>query len=908
MIGSRLAHYTVVSPLGAGGMGEVWRATDSKLGRDVALKLLPAAVSRDPERLARFQREAQVLASLNHPHIGAIYGFETVDDVRFLVLELVEGPTLADRLAAGPVPVDEALRIALQIAEAVEAAHERGIVHRDLKPANVKVTPDGRVKVLDFGLAKALVDDPMTSGSGLGSAPPSARGAELTQSPTISPVLGGSLTSPAVSAMMTGANVILGTAAYMAPEQARGQAVDRRADIWAMGVILYEMLTGQRLFAGETISDTLAAVLKTEPDWSALPAETPARVRRLLRRALVRNPRERLRDAGDARILLREAIEGAPDEIPAGAAAEATAAPRPRWQLPLAAVLAAALAAGAMWALRPAPPEPPTRKFVLPVPGEAAPTSLALAPDASALAVVTDGRIEIRDFVTGETRRLESTQGAEAPFWSPDGDWIAFGNATELRKVRRTGGESSLIAALNTAQRFTTVAGGEWGEDGRIVFASGNGGIYSVSSQGGEPQTVAAPGEHEQDFHELATIAGGKGWLTILHGPEGFDSILAVDPQGKKTPVFRTPGQSLFDVRWSPSGHIVFRRTGASAGIWALPYSPASGKPTGEPFLISAEGSAPTIARDGTLAYRRGMPVRLSQLAFVDREGNVVRKVGEPGEYLHFPALSPDGSAVAIRMTEAETRNLWFIDVQRGSRRRFTTEPESQDLGVWDSSGKEFWYVSGPGTARIRVRAASGVGEAREVTEGDMVRPTPDGTRIFFARQRQSVFDLDLWTLDLKKPDAKPEPFVATEHMEIAFDISPTDPLIAYASEASGRAEIYLTTYPDITNTWLVSTTGGSWPVWRHDGRELFYACADSIFAVDVQPNAGRDVRLGAPRLLFRRPDYTPSFANLVADGFDVTADGSQFLVCIPLRDDKADPTTLVVVQNWAREFRAPGR
>ncbi len=904
MIGSRLAHYTVVSPLGAGGMGEVWRATDGRLGRDVALKLLPASVARDPERLARFQREAQLLASLNHPHIGAIYGFEAVGDARFLVLELVEGPTLADRIAAGPLPVDEALPIALQIAEAVEAAHEKGIVHRDLKPANVKVTPDGRVKVLDFGLAKALVDDPSSSGSisGTGSSP--SRAADLTQSPTMAPGLGASVTSPAITDARTAAHVILGTAAYMAPEQARGQAVDRRADIWALGVVLWEMLTGERLFAGETVSDTLAAVLKTDPDFDALPADTPPRVRRLLRRCLVRNPRERLRDAGDARILLREAIAGAPDEAPAPAPSGPTARAPRRWLLPAAVTVAAAIGAGAMAFLRPGAPEPAPRRFFLPIRGDVTPSALALAPDGSALAVLTGGRLEVRDFRTGGTRVLDEVSGAEGMFWSADAEWIAYGAHDELRKVRRTGGESALVSALSSIQRFTSVGGGVWDANGRITFASGSGGIYSVPAQGGQAQEIIPPGDGETDYHGLAALPGDRGWLTILHGREAFDTILAVDRDGARTTVLHLPGQNVYDVSWSPTGHVVFRRAGTNPGVWAIRYSPASGKTEGEPILLAADAVSPTVAMDGTLAYGHALAAGMSSLVLFDREGNALRAVGDPGQYFHFPALSPDGSTVAVRMTEGETRNLWLVDVERGVRRRFTSGPARHNYGQWDAAGKEIWYYEGDADAgKVFVRAANGAGEPRFVVDGVDPQPTPDGSRLFFLHIPAGSFDVDLWTLDLSAPDAQPQPFVATDAVEISFAVHPTRPLIAYSSESSGRAEIYLTTYPGITDTWPVSTTGGHNPRWRADGRELFWACADSIMAVDVDPADGASVRLGRPRLLFRRPDYRPSVGSLLADGFAVTADGSRFVVCVPSKPDEANPPAIVIAQHWAGEI-----
>jgi eukaryotic-like serine/threonine-protein kinase len=901
VIGRTLAHYKIDEKIGAGGMGEVYRASDAKLGRNVALKVLPEVFARDPERMARFAREAQLLASLNHPNIAAIYGLEEDGDRRALVLELVEGPTLADRLADGPIPLGEALPIAAQIAEALEAAHEKGIVHRDLKPANVKLGVDGRVKVLDFGLAKAL-EDPATSMSG------SSAGIAA-DSPTISPSL-----SPTITGALTGANVILGTAAYMSPEQARGHSVDKRCDIWAFGVILWEMLAGRRLFDGETVSDTLADVLKTEPDWDAVPRDTPPRIRRLLRRCLAKKPRERLRDIGDARLAITEVLSGVAEaEEPAGAAGGAAAGgagrARRRWVLPAVAVVAAVVGATVASLLRTSAPSPeaPLRKYELSLPAGARLGGMALAPDGSAVAFVQDGKLQVRALTGLETRELAETSEVEAPFWSPDDQWIAYGSASALWKVPRTGGAPTRIAALNDRQTFTSVAGGVWHADGRIFFTSGNGGVFEVSAQGGDPTTAIEVGPDASDFHHLADL-GGRAWAVIVHRKEGYDTIAALLPDGTRKVLVQYPGESLYDLSWSPSGYLLFRRTGPAAGVWALPVSLAGVAVAagGDPFLVAPGAEAASVASDGTLAYLRSVPRRETSLAVLDRSGRIVQTLGQPAAYAHFPVFSPDGRQVACRIHEGDTRNLWVIDLERGARGRFTHGPGSHNWGTWDATGREFWYYNETlsDDDDIYVMDAGGAGEPRVVTKGWLPNPSPDGHWLLFARPTAGTWSCDIWVLDLRTEGAEPRKLVATPANEFVPAPSPTDPLVAYSTDGSGRFDVYLTTYPEVHGNWLASTAGGWIPRWRGDGRELFYAVGDSIMSVDVDPGDGtRPPHVSRASLVFRRPRYVPQFTGF-PDGFDVTSDGQTFVLNVgPESDANARPPSIVVVQNWRAEF-----
>jgi len=892
LIGTQLAHYKITARLGAGGMGEVYRATDSRLGREVALKLILPAFVRDQERMARFRREAQVLASLNHPHIAAIYGIEDLEHSKALVLELVEGPTLGERIREGAIPVADVLPIALQIAQAIEAAHEKGIIHRDLKPSNVKLTPEGRVKVLDFGLAKAFAAG---SDTGTSAAAEGSRDSFTVDSPTI--------TSPVVSAV-TGPHVILGTAAYMSPEQARGQPLDKRTDIWSFGVILFEMLTGRRLFVGETVSDTLAAVLKTDPNWNQLPAETPARIRHLLRSCLARNSKERLRDAGDARLVLQEAIAGAPDETATGVLLAAPEKNR-RWLLPLAALLAALAGLAAGFLLRPSLSPAPLRKFAIPMPKESKPQFLSLSPSGSKMVWVRDGKLEVHDFATLEVRILDGTNGAKAPFWSPDENWIAYGKNNDLRKVRASGGESSLITHLGVEEQFSSASGGTWGTDDHIVFATGHSGLLSVSAQGGDAVEIVKLKEGESDFHNCTPLPGKKGWIVVVHGPRGFGTLVAIDSKGRRHDLITLEGQSIFHPVFSPSGHIVYRRTGSGEGVWAFPFSPSKLERTGDPFLIASDGQFPTVSSDGTLAYMTRAVSKISTLAFADRTGKIIQKIGQPGEYIQFPSLSPDGKQILTPVAEGDGGNLWIVDVDRGTRKRMTNEKEFS-FGFWDPNGQRIWYSTGiTFSGKIFMQSASGIGDPKEVTSGVSPMATADGSRLFFTRGNDAQNDANLWTLDLKREGAEPQEFLATEKWEMWASPSPTDPLLAYLSNSSGDFQVFLTTYPEMRNTWLVSTGRGAYPCWRGDGRELFFCAGDSILAVDVDPGDGTNPHLGSPQLLFERESQarSPSFGSFPSV-FDVSADGQRFVVYVAEESNDQPPPQAVVAQNWFEEFR----
>ena len=585
MIGQRVGHFEISALLGRGGMGEVYRARDTKLDRDVALKVLPREMSQDPERVARFQREARSLATLQHPNVASIYGFEDLPEGRFLIMELVEGEDLSRRIERGPVGVDEAIAIAEQICDGLAAAHDRGIVHRDLKPANIKLAPDGSVKILDFGLARAYTGD-LDDG-------------------------GDPANSPTITAAMTGAGVILGTAAYMSPEQARGRPAGQAADLWALGAILWEMLTGRRLFAGETVSDTLAGVLKTPIDTGHLPDVVPDPVRRVVARCLERDPRERFQHAGDVRWSLLETG-------PRRSSAPATS----RW--PWLVAGAAVLAAVASLVLRPEPvpvgaTAPPLRKFSMPVGAGPDLVDPVFSPDGNQVAYRTDDGIMIWDLEQREPRLLAGAEGGELPCWSPDGEWIAFGSGNQILKIPAAGGRTvPVLSALSTAIDAGQLEGNpHWDEQGNITFATGQTALHKVPARGGPVEVVVPLVEGDSDFHAFAALPDGRGWVIIVHrNDQGFGNLDLARADGTREPLIEALEGGIMEVCWSPTGHIVYEAATPTPGIWAVAFSLDDLKLEGTPFLVAENGTGPAASVNGDLAFapRRGPRPRRSRL------------------------------------------------------------------------------------------------------------------------------------------------------------------------------------------------------------------------------------------------------------------------------------------------------
>ncbi|MEN8006333.1 MAG: protein kinase [Candidatus Krumholzibacteriota bacterium] len=869
------AHYNVTEKIGAGGMGEVFRATDSKLNRDVALKMLPDTVAQDPERLARFRREAQVLAALNHHGIAGIYGLESEGERHALAMELVTGPDLSERLAAGPLSVEEGMRVALELAEAIEAAHEKGIVHRDLKPANIKINDQGHVKVLDFGLAKALADDPAGGSS-------------------IDPAM-----SPTLTANMTMGNVILGTAAYMSPEQARGTEVDKRADIWAFGVVVVEMLGGRKLFAGETVSDTLASVLQAQIDLDDLPDNLPRPVKQLLRRCLQRDPKQRLRDIGDARIILQDVISGEIEEAPETASKGSS---RVHWALTCALVVA--VAAAVFGFMRPSDHQPlPLRKFSIPMDSKDPSTNVAFAPQISPngqyLVYLSEEQIWVRDLASMVSRPLSGTEGAHYPFWSPDSEWIGFSTSSELKKIDRSGGQSTILAKMSGSQTMSSASSATWNPDGSIYYTTGNTGMLKSSSQAGEVTMHHAQQEGEIDFHEVCALPAGRGWVFVVHTKKDYGSLSVLTPDGKAKQVVAYPGDSINNPVWSPSGHILFERNQVADGIWAIPFSLDKLEVSGEPFLVAAGGSSPTVSVDGTLVYTAGVHQFQVQLAWYDRQGNFIESIADVSTSRPFPTLSPDDTQILLSCTTDDGREIWLFDTTNRNERRVTFDGLRWGEASWHPDGKRI-ISNVDSDFKAFLFTLDGSEPRRDLGLGALLRFSRDGETIFYSKpMMDGGFNFDIYSRPLDAPEEEGRKLVASPAIEWLPLPSPDGRHLLYVSEESGDQEIYATTYPDLTGRWQVSRGGGGWAQWRADGKEIYYTTHKEMFVVSVDDENG--FMLGRPRKLFDRPstDWSASWP----DGFDVTAGGERFVMLRPAPTEEHVQPMLMVVQNWFREF-----
>ncbi len=876
---TRLGPYEILTPLGAGGMGEVYRANDTRLDREVAIKVLPDAFAHDPERVARFQREAKLLASLNHPHIAALHGFEDVEGKRFLAMELVEGATLADRLHDGALPVEEALTVARQIGEALEAAHERGIIHRDLKPANVKITPDGAVKVLDFGLAKAMTDEVSAS--------------QMANSPTI-------------TVQHTRPGVVLGTAAYMSPEQARGKPLDKRTDIWSFGCVLYECLTGRRPFEGETISDIVVQILEHEPDWTKLPDSTPPSVRRLLQRSLVKDRRKRLRDAGDAALELEEVLLGSTGgAFPSQVSSNPATSRKPAFLI-LGVMLAFALGlvvATVLWrraaSTGPPPPDRVARYTVTLPPGTTIGTgrhaplgverpSLALSPDGTWLVYVgvTDGvsRLYLRRADTLAATPMPETDGACDPFFSTNGQWVAFFADGKLKKVSPLGGVPVSVCEAPIPK------GGSWGSDDRIAFSRYDGlEICAVNSGGGLPKPLLQ-GAKGGSMEWPQLLVDGK-WLLFTDERVGV-RLLSLESGDAQTLL---PGAQF--ARFVPTGHLLYLQAGTVA---VVPFHWPQ-RTLGESHIpldadIRTANSIPQLAfsTTGTLAYVSGGRVSGNMLLLVNPTGETV-PLGCPKRSYGTFEFSHDGQRLAIEVQDLGS-DIWVYDLVRGTFTRMTTDGTS-NRPLWSSDDKTLMFSSSDkGERGIFAKAVDGGGERRRIlsTEGNLDAISPDGRHAILSVSKPATKG-DLWVIPLAEPD-QPYVFLNGIFNEWGAAFAPNGKLIAYVSDESGQYEIYVARFPDLDRKLQVSNGGGEEPVWSPAGDQLYYRNGDKWMAVPSQ--ADQEFSFGAPYLVFEGPYF-----NVWGRSYAVAPDTGRFLV-VGGRMEEA-PAQITVVLNWFEELKA---
>ncbi len=892
--GVRLGSYEVLSPIGAGGMGEVYRARDTRLNRDAAIKVLPGLFASDRDRLARFEREAQMLAALNHPRIATIYGLEEAGPVLALAMELVEGPTLAERLASGPIDAREALTLARDMAEALEYAHERSIIHRDLKPANIKITPDGSVKILDFGLAKALSPTPASS--------------NLANSPTL-------------SAAGTAAGVLLGTAAYMAPEQARGQVVDRRADIWAFGCVLYEMLSGRAPFPGETLTDVLASVVTREPDWDALPAATPPRIVALLRRCLRKEPRDRLRDIGDARIEIEEVRNTPVDNVLTAPPSASSTQQRPaRARVPariwlsagLAGLLLGGLAVGSIARVWRTPPPrlrapirlsaalPPKIGLAL-VRGSA----VAMSPDGLKLVFVagTEGRtgLYLRSLDQFDSTALPGTDGAANPFFSPDGQWVGFFAGGKLKKVALSGGQPVSVCDAPAAR------GEAWSHDDVIFFTPTSGsGLWRVAAGGGKPEEVTKRQAGELSHRWPQVLPDGRTVIFTVWNDTGFEAarIVAQSLATGERRVLVEGGsyaRIVFPDGAARTGYLIYAR---ASGLLAAPFDAERLQLTGPPVpmldgvVTNLSGGAHfSVSRDGALAYiAGGMAEAARRVAIVDRKGTAQPLATIRGMSLFFQ-LSPDGKRLARSNPAGPNRDIWIHDLARNTASRLTYRDNSS-YPIWTPDGTRVVFSSGLPDPNLYWKSADGSGaEERLTTSPSAQYPgafTPDGKTLVFVQNRPSAGS-DLWILPVEG-DRTPRPFLETPFSESEPALSSDGKWLAYQSNESGVFEVYVQSFPVGGRKWQISTDGGRWPLWARNGREIFYRNRNGMMAAAVTPEPGGSapgLTVDKPRLLFQ---------GSFEDVYSLTPD--ERFVVIQIDSDESAPTEVHIVLDWVEELK----
>ena len=863
-IGQRLSHYRILEKIGQGGMGEVYLAEDLSLDRKVALKFLPDLFTGDAERMARFEREAKLLASLNHPNIAAIYGLEQAEGKRFLALEYVEGETLQGKISRGALPLEEALGVCRQIAEGLEAAHEKGVIHRDLKPANVMITGEEKVKILDFGLAKALADE--------------------IQSPDSSQ-------SPTITEAMTQPGVVLGTAAYMSPEQAKGRTVDKRADIWAFGCILYECLTGKKAFEGESVTETLAAILRGDPDWDALPAVTPQNIRFVLRRCLAKERNSRFRDSADVQIEIEEARE-----VGEAAISQTSLKIAYVWA-GISGLLVFALAAPSFFYFRAEPPPevmlfhetvPPMQEY-----------ALCISPDGRAIAYVAssggESSLFVRELGSRVTRKINGTEGAAYPFWSPDSGSIAFGAGSRLKRVDISGGLTRDICEVSS------MVGGTWNRDGIILFSDFPI-LRRVSAEGGEPVTVTSIDEAGGEFGHIlpSFLPDGLHYLyTVNMGSPSKNGIcLGSIDSDKKTRLLTANSTAVY----AEPGYLLYQR---ERTLFAQPFNGKDLALEGEAFSI-ADGLIPSnfalgfaffdASKNGVLVYRAGDVGAESQFVWFDRSGKKLGDAGQPGIYDPDFDLSPDGKQITVaqRNLATDIKDIRRIEWTRNVTTRLTFDEDVISDTIWFPDSQRVLYgAMGKGMFEKR---ADGVGEETPVLESsDVIWPldcSADGQYIVYgARSGTRETNADLYALPLSG-DQKPFPVAQSPSDQDRASFSFDGKWIAYGSNESGTWQIYIKSFPALDQKCQISTNGGAQPRWRRDAKQLYYLSLDGkLMAVDIKTDS--KIEAGIPNELFD----TGLIVGPYDGQYDVTSDGQRFLFLKPLAETALIPITVVL--NW---------